>query len=109
MQQSLRFFLAFVGKFGVALQTIPTPVMGGILILLFGSIASVGMNILVKSQVDLSEQRNLIIVSTTLVFGIGGMAIGNQDWSLQGISLCGLVAIFLNLLLPKLKTAEDAN
>lgn len=101
--------LAFIGKFGVALQTIPTPVMGGILILLFGSIASVGMNILVKSQVDLSEQRNLIIVSTTLIFGIGGMAIGNQDWSLQGISLCGLVAIFLNLVLPKLKTTEDAN
>ena len=93
--------LAFVGKFGVALQTIPTPVMGGILTLLFGSIATVGMNILVKSQVDLSIQRNLIIVSTTLVFGIGGMAIGHQDWSLQGISLCGLVAILLNLLLPK--------
>ena len=93
--------LAFIGKFGVALQTIPTPVMGGILTLLFGSIATVGMNILVKSQVDLSIQRNLIIVSTTLVFGIGGMAIGNADWSLQGISLCGLVAILLNAILPK--------
>lgn len=93
--------LAFVAKFGIALQTIPAPVMGGILILLFGSIASVGMNILVKAQVDLAQQRNLVIVSTTLVFGIGGMAIGNDDWSLQGISLCGLVAILLNLILPK--------
>jgi len=93
--------LAFVAKFGIALQTIPAPVMGGILILLFGSIASVGMNILVKARVDLAEQRNLVIVSTTLVFGIGGMAIGNDDWSLQGISLCGLVAILLNLILPK--------
>ena len=99
--------LAFVAKFGLALQTIPSPVMGGILILLFGSIAGVGMNILIKSQVDLAEQRNLVIVSTTLVFGIGGMAIGNDDFSLTGISLCGLVAIAMNLLLPKSKLKEE--
>lgn len=99
--------LAFVAKFGIALQTIPAPVMGGILILLFGSIASVGMNILVKAQVDMAEQRNLVIVSTTLVFGIGGMAIGNADFSLTGISLCGLVAITLNAVLPKTSVEED--
>ena len=99
--------LAFVAKFGIALQTIPSPVMGGILILLFGSIAGVGMNILVKAQVDLADQRNLIIVSTTLVFGIGGMAIGNADFSLTGISLCGIVAIVLNGLLPKTKADEE--
>jgi uracil permease len=98
--------LAFVGKFGASLQTIPAPVMGGILVLLFGSIAGVGMNILVKSQTDLSEQRNLVIVATTLVFGIGGMSIGSAEWSLQGIALCGVVAIVLNLVLPKSK--EDA-
>ena len=99
--------LAFVAKFGSALQTIPSPVMGGILILLFGSIAGVGMNILVKAQVDLTEQRNLVIVSTTLVFGIGGMAIGNADFSLTGISLCGLVAIGLNLVIPQTIVADD--
>lgn len=99
--------LAFVAKFGVALQTIPAPVMGGILILLFGSIAGVGMNILVKAQVDLADQRNLVIVSTTLVFGIGGMAIGNENWSLEGISLCGLVAILLNAVLPKNVTESE--
>lgn len=101
-------FLAFVAKFGIALQTIPAPVMGGILILLFGSIAGVGMNILVKAQVDLAEQRNLVIVSTTLVFGIGGMAIGNADFSLTGISLCGLVAIGLNAVLPRLKAEPES-
>lgn len=101
-------FLAFVAKFGIALQTIPAPVMGGILILLFGSIAGVGMNILVKAQVDLAEQRNLVIVSTTLVFGIGGMAIGNADFSLTGISLCGLVAIGLNAVLPRLKVEPES-
>lgn len=99
--------LAFVAKFGIALQTIPAPVMGGILILLFGSIAGVGMNILVKAQVDLAEQRNLVIVSTTLVFGIGGMAIGNADFSLTGISLCGIVAVVLNALLPQAKQDEE--
>lgn len=95
--------LAFVGKFGAVLQTIPTAVMGGILILLFGSIASVGLNTLIRHQVDLSNSRNLCIVSVTLVFGIGGMAFGVGTFSLQGVSLCGLVAITLNLLLPKMK------
>ena len=56
----------------------------------------------------MAEQRNLVIVSTTLVFGIGGMAIGNADFSLQGVSLCGLVAIALNLLLPN-KTVPANN
>lgn len=99
--------LAFVSKFGVLLQTIPAPVMGGILILLFGSIASVGLNTLIKAKVDLGEQRNLVIVSTTLVFGIGGMAIGSGDLNLQGVSLCGLVAIALNLILPQEKAVAD--
>lgn len=92
--------LAFVSKFGVLLQTIPAPVMGGILILLFGSIAAVGLNTLIKAKVDLAKQRNLVIVATTLVFGIGGMAIGSGDLNLQGVSLCGIVAIILNLVLP---------
>jgi uracil permease len=99
--------LAFIAKFGMALQTIPAPVMGGILILLFGSIAAVGMNTLIKAHVDLAEQRNLVIVATTLVFGIGGMAMGQGDLSLQGVSLCGAVAIILNLILPQSKPAGD--
>lgn len=92
--------LAFIEKFGAILLGIPVPVMGGILCLLFGSIAVVGINTLIRHQVDLSEARNLCIVSVTLVFGIGGMAIGNQAITLQGISLCGIVAILLNLILP---------
>ncbi|WP_298183090.1 uracil-xanthine permease family protein [uncultured Pseudomonas sp.] len=92
--------LAFVGKFGTALQSIPVPVMGGILCLLFGSIAVVGLNTLIRHQVDLSEARNLIIVSITLVFGIGGMVMGNSDFALSGISLCAISALVLNLVLP---------
>lgn len=92
--------LAFIDKFGAVLLSMPVPVMGGILCLLFGSIAVVGMNTLIRHQVDLSHARNLCIVSVTLVFGIGGLIIGNDSFSLQGISLCGVVAIIMNLLLP---------
>ena len=104
--------LAFIGKFGAALQSIPVPVMGGILCLLFGSIAVVGLNTLIRNQVDLSEARNLIIVSVTLVFGIGGMSIGSGDFTLSGISLCAVIALLLNVILPgnkgwKTKLPED--
>ncbi|CDT48665.1 Uracil permease [Vibrio coralliirubri] len=92
--------LALVGKLGALLQTIPVPVMGGIMILLFGSIATVGLNTLIQNKVDLHKSRNLVIVGITLVFGIGGMAFGIGDFSLQGVSLCGIVAILLNLVLP---------
>ncbi|ABM00124.1 uracil-xanthine permease family protein [Shewanella amazonensis] len=92
--------LAFVGKLGALMQTIPVPVMGGIMCLLFGSIAAVGLNTLIRNQVDLACPRNLAIVGVTLVFGIGGMAFGIGSFSLTGISLCGIVAILMNLVLP---------
>ena len=96
--------LAFIGKFGALLQSIPVPVMGGILCLLFGSIAAVGMNTMIRHKVDLAEARNLVIVSVTLVFGIGGVLVGSgdgpDDWGLKGIALCAVVAIALNLILP---------
>ncbi|QYJ99971.1 uracil-xanthine permease family protein [Shewanella psychrotolerans] len=98
--------LAFVGKLGAFMQTIPIPVMGGIMCLLFGSIAAVGLNSLIKNNVDLSEPRNLCIVGVTLVFGIGGMAFGIGSFSLSGISLCGIVAITMNLLLPMTKPVQ---
>ncbi|WP_299665604.1 uracil-xanthine permease family protein [uncultured Psychromonas sp.] len=97
----IAILLAFVGKFGAVLQTIPGAVMGGIMMLLFGTIASVGLNTMIRHRVDLSLPRNMCIVSVTLVFGIGGMALGIGSFSLQGVSLCGIVAILLNLLLPR--------
>ncbi len=92
--------LAFVGKFGAVLQAIPAPVMGGILCLLFGSIAVVGLNTLIRHQVDLSQARNLIIVAVTLVLGIGGVVVGGTAIGLQGIALASVAAILLNLVLP---------
>ncbi|WP_114650180.1 uracil-xanthine permease family protein [Pseudothauera hydrothermalis] len=92
--------LAFVGKFNAFLQSIPVPVMGGIMMLLFGSVASVGLKTLIGARTDLDEPRNLVIVSTVLVIGIGGLALNFDGLTLQGVSLCGIVAVLLNLLLP---------
>jgi uracil permease len=91
--------LAFIGKLGALLQTIPVPVMGGIMLLLFGAITVVGLNTLVKSREDLTEARNLCIVAIILVFGIGGM----QVFTLGGIGLAGIVGVVLNLVLPNKK------
>ncbi|SDH39287.1 uracil-xanthine permease family protein [Propionivibrio dicarboxylicus] len=93
--------MAFVGKFGAFLQTIPMPVMGGIMVLLFGSIAGIGLKTIMDGRVDLSSARNLCIVSVTLVVGIGGLGVTIGNFSLQGISLCGVLAVLLNLLLPR--------
>ncbi|WP_298397683.1 uracil-xanthine permease family protein [uncultured Azonexus sp.] len=92
--------MAFVGKFGALLQTIPMPVMGGIMVLLFGSIAGIGLKTLLDAKVNLTSARNLCIVSVTLVTGIGGLGVTIGTFSLQGISLCGVLAVLLNLLLP---------
>ncbi|WP_114417863.1 uracil-xanthine permease family protein [Marinospirillum perlucidum] len=92
--------LGFIGKLGALLQTIPSPVMGGIMTLLFGSIAVVGMNTLTRAQLDLTAPRNLCIASLILVFGIGGMQISNGAFMLQGVGLAAVVGIALNLLLP---------
>lgn len=97
---------SFCGKVGAFLSTIPTFVMGGIMMLLFGAVAVVGMNTLIKSRVDLSVPRNLCIASVVLTFGIGGMLINIGEFSLKGISLCALIAIVLNLILPKEEKTE---
>ncbi|MFM2477842.1 uracil-xanthine permease family protein [Celerinatantimonas sp. MCCC 1A17872] len=98
--------LAFIGKTGAFLLSIPIPVMGGIMCLLFGAIATIGLNTLIHKQVDLTIARNMVIVSVTLVFGIGGMAIGIGNFTLQGVGLCGIVAILLNIILPQPKKAS---
>jgi uracil permease len=92
--------LAFVGKVGSLLQTIPAPVMGGIMLLLFGAIMVIGLNTLVKSGEDLTEARNLSIVALILVFGIGGMSFSAGEFSLQGIGLAGILGVCMNLVLP---------
>ena len=98
--------LAFVGKLGAALSTIPAPVIGGIMLLLFGIIASVGMETLIKNSVDLAEPRNMIIVALIFVCAIGGMVLDFGAMSFSGVGLGALIGITLNLVLPKTKHFE---
>ena len=92
--------LSFCGKLGAILATIPTPVMGGIMTLLFGMIAAIGINTFANSQTDLTKPRNLAIISLILVFGIGGMQFNAGNFTLQGIGLSAILGILLNMVLP---------
>ncbi|MBS63604.1 uracil-xanthine permease family protein [Salinisphaera sp.] len=91
---------AFVGKLGALLASIPTPVMGGIIVLLFGAIIVVGMNSLAKSEEELTEPRNLAIVGIILVTGVGGLSFSAGEFALEGIALAGVLGVVLNLVLP---------
>lgn len=99
--------ISFCGKVGAFLSTIPTIVMGGIMMLVFGSIAVVGMSTLIRGKVDVTEARNLCIISVVMTFGIGNMFVDVGNASLKGISLCAIVAIILNLVLPKAKNEVE--
>lgn len=77
--------------------------------LLFGSIASVGLGTLVQARVNLHRPRALCIVSLVLVFGIGGLTISFAGLSFQGVSLSGITAILLNLILPADKGEDGAH
>jgi len=100
--------LAFAGKLGAILRTIPAPVMGGIMLLLFGMIAAIGVNSLVKARVDMSRSRNLVIASVILTAGIGDMTVTCGRFCLGGIGLAGLVGVILNLVLPGTNEAHAA-
>ena len=97
----IAILLGFVGKFTALVASIPTPVMGGILVLLFGLIAGNGLKVMVEAKVNLSSIRNLIIVATMLVIGLGGAAFAiNDAVALTGMSLAAIAGILLNQFLP---------
>lgn len=98
--------MAFFGKFNAFLASIPLPVMGGVMILLFGTIASLGLKTLIDAQVDLMRPKNLVIASTVLTTGVGGMVFKVGSVSFAGVGLCAVLAIVLNLLLPD-RAAEE--
>lgn len=94
-----------IGKLSAILQSIPSAVLGGIMLLLFGTIASVGIQNLINNKVNLNDTRNIIIVSVTLTLGIGGAILNFGNFSMSGIGLSAVVGVVLNLLLPKTKKA----
>ncbi len=95
--------LAFFTKLGAVLQTIPSPAIGGVLIILFGSLVVVGINCLKNSQMELTDFRNLLIVALILVFGIGGITFSAGAFTLKGVALALIVGVILNLILPHKK------
>ncbi len=94
---------SIIGKLSAILQSIPAAVLGGIMMLLFGTIASVGIQNLVNNKVDLNHTRNIIIVSVVLTVGIGGAILQMGNFSLSGIGLSALSGVILNLVIPQEK------
>ena len=92
---------SILGKVSALLKTIPEAILGGIMLLLFGTIASVGVNTIVKNKVDLGNTRNLVIASLILTTGIGGAEMTIGDITIGGIGLAALVGVILNLVIPK--------
>lgn len=107
----LAIILGFIGKFTAVVQSIPTPVMGGVSILLFGIIASSGLRMLIDEQVNLDSKRNLVIASVILVIGIGkahlDFTIGDIPFNLEGMALAAVAGILLNAILPKEAPVRD--
>ena len=96
-----------IGKLSALLQSIPTAVLGGIMLLLFGTIASVGIQNLVHNKVNMNVTRNTIIISVTLTMGIGGAILSWGSFAISGIGLSALVGVLLNLMLPKAKEEQE--
>lgn len=92
---------AFFGKFTALISTIPSAVLGGMAILLYGVIASNGLKVLIENRVNFAEVRNLIIASSMLVLGLGGAVLDLGALTLSGTALSAIVGIILNLILPK--------
>lgn len=81
----------FIGKISALIHSIPTPVMGGVSILLFGVIASSGLRMMVDDKTDLSDKRNLMIASVILVIGIGGAVLHvGESFQVEGMALAAI-------------------
>ncbi|TQR20820.1 solute carrier family 23 protein [Psychrobacillus vulpis] len=93
--------ISFLGKVMAVIATIPTAVLGGVSILLFGIIASSGLRMLVENNIDFGNNRNLVIASVILVIGIGGAKfVVTESLSIEGMALAAIIGVILNLILP---------
>lgn len=99
--------LAFLGTITAIIGTIPSPVLGGVSLLLYGFISVNGLKVLIENKVDFNDIKNVIIASTMLILGLGGavLTIGSGDLtiSITGMSLAAIFGILLNLLLKTKK------
>ncbi|MGX4997171.1 pyrimidine utilization transport protein G [Enterobacter hormaechei] len=97
----MAMLLGFSPKFGALIHTIPSPVIGGASIVVFGLIAVAGARIWVQHRVDLSQNGNLIMVAVTLVLGAGDFALALGGFTIGGIGTATFGAILLNALLSR--------
>ena len=93
--------LSLIGYFGAFLQTIPAPIIGGMSIVLFGMISAIGIRTMAEAKVDFTSSRNLLILSITLVVGIGVTISVNENFTISGVALAAFVGIVLNAILPE--------
>jgi len=100
---------SLIGKISAVLKTIPPAVLGGIMLLLFGMIASIGIKTLIEAKTDFSITRNQVIVSVILTIGIGGAQMSYGNFSLAGIGLASVIGVILNLILPKKAISTKEN
>ncbi|SPY34319.1 Uracil transporter [Porphyromonas cangingivalis] len=98
---------SLIGKVSALLKSIPEAVLGGIMLLLFGTIASTGIVNLMYNKINMTDTRNIVIVSITLTLGIGGAVVNYGNFTLSGIGLSAVVAVLLNLILPKPKVEKS--
>lgn len=102
----------FCPKLAALIQSIPSPVMGGVSLLLFGLIASNGLRMLVSNRVDFDVNRNLMIASVVIILGVGmetsGISIPIGDYTLPGMATSTLVGILMNLVLPRPKAETES-
>jgi uracil permease len=96
--------LSFFVPLNAFIKSIPSPVMGGVSIILFGIIASNGVKILIKENVDYNSSRNLIIMASMLIIGLGKATIQlSSTLEITGMALAALIGIVLNVVLPQEK------
>lgn len=106
--------LSFIGKLTAIIESIPTPVIGGISLFLYGIISTTGISILINEKVDYSKPKNLILTSIILIIGVSGIKVNVSTVELQGMSLATCFAIiinaifylcdFINMQIKKIKT-----
>ncbi|MBS6600029.1 MAG: uracil permease [Clostridium sp.] len=94
----ISIILGFSGKMSALISTIPTPVVGGISLLLFGTIAVSGLRTFIEEKVDFSKSRNLILASITFIVGLSGITIPLGSVELSGMGLATIVAMIISIL-----------
>ncbi len=103
----IAIIFGFLGQLTAIISSIPSPVLGGVSILLYGFISINGLKILIQNKVDFENTKNVIVASSMLVLGLGGAAISiitkNISVSISGMSLAALVGILLNLFIKERK------